>query len=409
MATGRVNVGGGGAALNIFTQLSEPPAKEGIWLKTADKYSKVVVDDEVVMGGNWIAHDSSQNIPGTFENGRTVRIGADIFLFGVNQAGLNDKTYRYNALDGTYTQLSNLPYTWTTQHRVAVVAVGIDVYLFIPYTDHYDRNRTRIIKYDTITDTYSLLEDSSLYFANTIGTAHSTDIYLFGEGAGTATAYNVYKYDTLANTFTQLSNKPNGLYRVYRLSKMGTDIYLFGEGNGGLYNSAYKYDILSDTYIQLPNTPVRNVDGVSVAIGTDIFLLGGSNVADRNASYKYDTISKTYTQLGNIPYPFYRGQAEYFNDKIYCFGSWGSGYRNYLQIYALETKQYDEKSLVLIRTNDAIGVYYTELVSPLVNPVGDQYTRLATGFNDAFLFVDGELTSPPAYYGDGEQWIKFRE
>ena len=51
MATGRVNVGGGGSGLNIFTQLSEPAIKEGIWIQTTKSYRKAIIERSIFLSG----------------------------------------------------------------------------------------------------------------------------------------------------------------------------------------------------------------------------------------------------------------------------------------------------------------------------------------------------------------------
>ena len=88
---------------------------------------------------------------------------------------------------------------------------------------------------------------------------------------------------------------------------VGTDIYLFGSDDSSYYTTAYKYNTLTDTYTKLTNIPSNSFySGSAVVIGTDVYLLGGVNSNNRRKAYKYDTLSNIYTSLTNIPYDFYQ-------------------------------------------------------------------------------------------------------
>lgn len=95
------------------------------------------------------------------------------------------------------------------------------------------------------------------------------------------------------------SNIPYDFYRGRAVS-IGNDIYLFSGDNTNYYKKAYKYNTLTNTYIQLTDIPYNFQSGEIIAIGTIIYLFGGFD--NYNTAYKYDTLTDTYTQLENIPY-----------------------------------------------------------------------------------------------------------
>ncbi|MDE5830492.1 MAG: hypothetical protein K2H53_02140, partial [Clostridia bacterium] len=71
-----------------------------------------------------------------------------------------------------------------------------------------------------------------------------------------------------------------------------------------IYTTTYKYDTLTDTYTQLTNIPYFFFDGSAVAIGTDIYLFGGentSNYTNRYNAYKYDT-AETFEEISKYEY-----------------------------------------------------------------------------------------------------------
>ena len=73
---------------------------------------------------------------------------------------------------------------------------------------------------------------------------------------------------------------------------IGTDIYLFGSNNSSYGKYAYKYDTLTNTYTQLTNIPYNFYSGAAVSVGTNIYLLGGYNSQTTNR--KFYAVSKTY-------------------------------------------------------------------------------------------------------------------
>ena len=215
-----------------------------------------------------------------------------------------------NALSetGEYTKLKNIPYDFSG----GAVIIGTDIYLL-------DRNTN--YKYDTLTDTYTQLTNIPVNFHYGSAVAVGTDIYLLG---GENSVRYIYRYNTLLDTYLKLSNIPYS-FSYGSAVAIGTDIYLLGGNISGSKN--YKYDTLTDTYTQLTNIPISFNRGSAVAVGTDIYLLGG-NTSSRN-NYKYNTLTDTYTKLANIPYNFYQGSAVAVGTDIYLLGGNSSQNNNY--------------------------------------------------------------------------------
>ena len=211
------------------------------------------------------------------------------------------------------TKMSNLkaiPYGF---YNGSAVSIGTNAYLL-----GGKGGFTKVYKYDTLTDTYTQLTDIPYNFYYGSAVSIEADIYLLGSNEGNTRAY---KYDTLTDAYTQLTNIP---YRFYNGSAVaiGTDIYLFGSYDSSYFKCAYKYNTLTDTYTQLTNIPYDFYSGSVVAIGTNVYLFGGHG--GDTAAYKYDTLTDTYTSLTNIPYRFYWGSAVVIGTNVYLFGSDGS-------------------------------------------------------------------------------------
>lgn len=274
---------------NVFVQTTEPSKKDGIWFKTSGSIDHYIIDDSVYTAGNWSAAEDTTRVPSgyTFSGSVVVALGTDIYLFGAyTYNGAINIAYKYDTLTDTYTRLTDVPYTYSS---CCGAAVGTDIFLFGVGNNSY------IYKYNTLTDTYTMMRVASIWVSGTLAVAIGTDIFLTGGNVGS----NVYKYNTLTDTTANVGSLPikismNGV-------AIGTDIYVFGGENTGNDVKAYKYDTLTNTYTRLTDCPITMLNGKSTAVGTDIYLMTNNS----NSFYKYNISTDTYTQLTNIPFSNY--------------------------------------------------------------------------------------------------------
>ena len=365
------------ATPNIFIQEDEPAIKDGIWVKNNNQYAnKIAVQNALSETGEYT---KLKIIPYDFLGGSAVAIGTDIYLLGGTYTATNN--YKYDTLLEGYTQLTNIPYDFAYG---SVVAIGTDIYLLGGIGGQKNN-----YKYNTLTDTYTKLTNIPYNFYNGSAVAIGTDIYLLG---GDSSTTNNYKYDILTDTYTQLTNIPYNFASGSAVA-IGTDIYLLG----GTYTATnnYKYDTLLEGYTQLTNIPYNFASGSAVAIGTDIYLLGG-NSSSQNNNYKYNTLTDTYTQLANIPFSFSSDCAVLSGLNIYLLCST----YNYKFTLTLQN-DIPNNSIVL---EQAGSIYKTILFdSGFTNGIEYKFTNVWLKNEDGSL---DEIT--PIYYGDGTQWIKFK-
>ena len=342
---------GANVKLNIFTQTTEPTNKNGLWLqtdKTAEHYKS---DDSIYFGGSWSNSGDTANIPYNFYQGAAVNIGENIYIFG--GSGKNQYAYKYDTLTNAYTKLANIPFSFESG---SAVVVGTDIYLL-----------------SGIWDTY------------------------------------VYKYNTLTNTYARLADIPYGEFYNGAAIAVGTDIFMFGGSNN--VKAVYKYDTLNDTYTRLTDMTYGFSYGAAVSVGTDIYLLGNGYSSNYyKYAYKYNTLTDTYTQLTNIPFNFYKGSATSVGTDIFIFG--GEGNNTATRIYHIQTKTYNTDNTVIIAQGRAgIGkTYNSGYAVELFDTTFDENFQPLYGLVDAWFYTtqDGVITTIPTYYGNGTQWIKFK-
>ena len=219
------------------------------------------------------------------------------------------------------TGISPVPYNCSS---AGVVNIDTDIYFFGSRQSGY---YTTAYKYDTLTNTYTQLTDIPYEFNGGSAVAVGTTIYLFGGWTGDRNT--VYKYDILTDTYTQLSNIPMSFYSNTAV-RVGDYIYLLGNGN----SKAYKYNYKTDTYTQIAYTPYYYQNTGIVAIGTNIYTFGGTDTSSNlQKAYKYDTLTDIYTQVSSIPFSFMSGSAIGVNNMVYLFG----GSQAYTTAYKYDT------------------------------------------------------------------------
>lgn len=135
-----------------------------------------------------------------------------------------------------------------------------------------------------------------------------------------------YKYDTVAEEYTQLNNMPHNFADGCAVT-IDTDIYLLG-GSGFMTN--YKYNPITDTYTQLENVPFNSDEATSVAVGTDIHIVGGHSSTLFSQHYKFRTIKAIENKTIII--------------KVQDYGS-EIALSKFLKIYPVDAKIYDNNAL----------------------------------------------------------------
>ena len=115
-------------------------------------------------------------------------------------------------------------------------------------------------------------------------------------------------------------------------SIVGQNIYLAGTWNNALGSTVhYRYDIVADSWTQMADVPVAIYRPASGSIGTNTYLVGGGNpdlsssvkgqarklastrapATSYNSTYIYDTLSNTWSSgpTTNVPHSFTGGTA----------------------------------------------------------------------------------------------------
>ena len=162
-------------------------------------------------------------------------------------------------------------------------------------------------------------------------------------------------------------------------------------------------------YTKMNNLPYTFTSGSTSTVDTDIYLFGGgTTTTTRKNCYKYNTTSNTYTKMIDIPYVFYNGSTSVVGNDVYIFGGSGSGGGTNCYAFA-SSVSFNNNTLIIIKTSEHDGLYKTQFFQPPEDINPDYMGRIVSGFDDALLYADNTIQdSLPTYYGNGTEWIKFK-
>lgn len=385
---------GGKVKLNIYAQTTEPTDKNGIWLQTDKTFDKIYFNTDVISSESIdISIVTASHSMTLRDSGRccTAMVGNYIYIFGNDYTNDTYKVWKYDVINNTFSidnPDSNSPIKLAF---LTAVPVGTDIYLFggasvAGYFNNY--------KYDTINHTFTQKRNLPVAGGGTniMGIEYSGNIYLFG--GGTSSSSTVYKYDVSSNTYTQLPNLSNTIGGA-SICNINDNVYLFSSTSN---KAAMCYNLTNYTTTTLA-VPSFTCSGATrcVHIGDYIYIANSTQ-----KMCKYDINNNTYINT-NISYnlgSYSYGTLYLKDDIIYIVG------QNDIFRYKLVPSDFGDKSIVISQSK-----LLNNIVTYLFNfNDEDVVGRPVQPLNDVFYYTteNGLDNTIPTYYGDGTQWIKFK-
>ena len=139
----------------------------------------------------------------------------------------------------------------------------------------------------------------------------------------------------------------------------------------------------------------------------EIHILGGGTPNVNTGTYHYKFDGTTWSEISTLPYDFKDGSAVIYNGKIHILGGSNSLIKN--STYMLSSIDNVNASKIVIYQNPSndTGIYATNFISGV--PITGENNKFPSGFDDVYYIDDsGNVEESPTYYGDGTQWIKFK-
>lgn len=381
------------AKLNIFMQETEPDIKNGIWLQSNKSFDKIISANNIYNEPYWNYDEMSslKPIPYNVDKARGVLLDTNVYFFGGNSGtdgnhGYNYySSYKYNLKTDTYTGLAQ-PLKRCSES--VIIPYNNEIYIFGSSESSWGKNA---YKYNTFSNNYTSLKDIPYEFGAGSGVLYKDNIYLFGGNGG---KNNAYLYNIRNNNYSSLNNIPYDFCSGCCVEINGNIYLLGGEVNTVMDYSKYnyKYNIATNTYARVSDIPFSFNYGSAISVGNNIFLFGGNS--SKKTACVYNTVTDTYQNIQNIPNDFSNGFAIYNESKLYLFS------QKKVQIMELPLKNFEHNSIVI---DESSSNYETEIITT------DVENGLHYKFKDIFFNTENGFDNTiPTYYGDGTQWIKFK-
>ena len=190
--------------------------------------------------------------------------------------------YKYDPVADSWTTLANMP-TALGDARSAYAANTNKVYVFGGITDFFNGIVTDIVQiYDVAANTWTTGTPmpETRFFASATYYSGNGKIYVIGGflDVFSSDANQTWEYDPVADTWnTSRAPIPVGMGGSAS-SIVGQNIYLQGSfGGTGATDLNYRYDIVADSWTQMASMPGARYEAAGGAIGTRTYVVGGGN------------------------------------------------------------------------------------------------------------------------------------
>lgn len=373
--------------LNIYVQEDEPEKKEGIWLKMPNfEYTNITIDetlgvkDEITGDDKWPALPSSNMTP----------VECQDEIYGVEASnGVVGKIYKAdeNMNWSLYDEIPNQTI------RIASYCASDDNYI---YLTNLSGGITQIARYNPATKEIIVHKFPNSIYESVMGVYDNT-LYIFGQTSSKGVTYN---FDT------QEQGVIPGCPRYMHVDFYNTQLSMW---NGMFYipgvkasassssYSAYFFDPVANEWVaNAPNPGAYNCYG-TVVVGDYAYTSHHSyNSGDKWR--KTNLTTGTVTNLSNITIGE-KSSILYLKGTIFI--------KNGAKLYSLanDTSSYDSNTVVIVQGQYKLNAYKINLFSLPETKGG----KLLWAVADVYPFNNGQLlTNIPTYYGNGAEWIKFK-
>lgn len=404
----RLPIGGGAsssgaAGLNIFTQMNEPEKKDGIWIQTNNQYEKIITDARIMYSNNeiWARINNYED-----NNASKFIIHNNQLYITYNVSGTG-KTDLYKINDLTTMNITLINTIFDTNNKYQKISIyqfdNNTLYFFYFISGGSSSSYQLVYKYDINTNVATQINKQYWSYSNNTIISdmfmYNNDIYI----AGTQPNTNGCNWHIRNLNTNQSSNAIDSSQSNYRMVVYNGQIYAFcTSGNGGYY-------IYNNGWSNKYTAPINYwTDGDICIFNNEIHCFTGKN--GNIPHYKFNGV--TWTKLNDTPFNILREDYSYtiisivYGNDIIMRYSCAYGSPSGVFKYSLSYNEYDSNTLILQRGETGNGVHQTAFADLTKSVSG--VNRFISGFDDAWFYSNGGFENCPMYYGNGSQWIRFK-
>lgn len=371
--------------MNIFTQMNEPQKKDGIWIKTNHTYQNVMINQQFAnyQDGVWSAICPLNNMGRI----KLVTNQGALYLF-------SDKDYKLYRLNG-----SALEYICDYNSRTNVmVSYNNSLYIITEsastgYVFKYNGSN-----WERVSEFYG-----TIYFDMNCVTLYNDQICLFYSNTTPEINY-IYLFN--GSTFMQLCDATiydsyNRPMQIQNIITYNGKLYMFGNRSISPADGLFYFVLNAGSNWTRSTVPVpeNSMCVCTCVYNNELYLFYEDRGINDSIYYcKYNGVS--WTLIGKLN-DKYQKDAVSLNQYMYTNGS--SLYK-----YTLPNKVYNPNTVIINKGDSQNGVYLTNMFDTSYM-VGNNSNRFVSGFDDCYYFADSSFDwNAPMYYGNGSQWIKFK-
>lgn len=414
MAVGRVNVGGGAGAatLNIYTQMSEPKKKNGIWIQTLDKFQNITMDTDVWEAGDWINNYLTPS-PVAKAGHMSILVGRKIYIIGgvVNSySTTGNNIYSLDLTTNVWSFESDIPWlnsnSSTTGHLRAYARNG-NIYMSgrVGSSGVYHRIYNIESKTWTTSTTTAPGGGTSTNYCFPYGDDVSINVGFNGDNV------NITKYNISTGVWTTIYSGSYSNVASCSVEMIGDYIYAVA---GLASYGGFKVELSTGVRTNIARSPAVTSATPSLASGSNIELFGTS-IGYGTQHQIYNTTTDTWSQVGDLPMGVISTTpvADEVDKKIHLIGGYSQANGTNAALKTALTKSfnakiYPNKELVikiLNQPNASPNQYKVRLFDTKIKIKNEQ---IYAYFLDAWIYRDNDLNYAPSYWGDGTQWVQFK-
>jgi len=258
---------------------------------------------------DWIRHADFPGIPRA--TATTFVIGDDAYLCGGRTGpkyNLLNEFWKYDSQADTWTQLDTFP----GKPRVKAIAVTINGKAYVGMGckgSAYDNSVFKdFYEFNPFTGKWTPKAPFPGPAANDLAYSVVNGCLYTAMGfSGTGTNNDTYKYDPVANTWTQLEDCP-GSYIAPASFSIGTDFYVAGGYQGRNIRTMFRFDTFNGKWTNAASMPEGRMMSIGLEVGGKGYVMlgrfwagaqnGGRLLSDMVA---YDHAENAWTKRGDFP------------------------------------------------------------------------------------------------------------
>lgn len=376
--------------LNVYVQPNEPEDKTGLWLATNNKLDYLrYINPHSEFNTLNVKVDSTQTISYRFVSG--VAVGSDIYSFGgrPNSTSDRDVAFKYNIHTKECTTISSLP---TAISFPGVAHYGDYIYIVGGRTGTTNKLKG-VYKYDIINDVYTTLPDIPTACENASVSIKDDYMYITSPDLGTS----ILKYSITTGSCTTIDASVTPYFSCMYNDKL----YLFRADGTNIY--AHEFDLQSNTLRNIASIKSKaHIYGKCLQDGCMVYLINSYSPYSIT-TFNLATGQITQKPVNGIDVLHYCVYA-FIDNCIYTLGGFNND-GNVYDVYKIPVRSslnFNSNVVTLFMNGDFSNKYKTNIKYDLVPAETSfwdiRYYEADKGINDTI----------PIYYGDGTQWIKFK-